>query len=63
MQAILAAVLSAGFVQVLESWKSNGFSFYDFKGPEKFGNAAQYEKFLNNIYTRCEPPVERFGNF
>ena len=35
----------AGFVQVLESWKSYGFAFYDFKGPEKFGNTAQYEKF------------------
>ena len=47
-----------GFVQGLESWKSYGFAFYDFKGPEKFGNTAQYEKFiyrtLKYAYARCE---------
>ena len=42
----VATVVATGFVQVLESWKSYGFAFYDFKGPEKFGNTAQYEKFL-----------------
>ena len=37
-------------------WKSYGYAFYDFKGPEKLVNTAQYEKFLFYFYAHCESP-------
>ena len=53
---VCACVCVLGFVRALESWKSYGYAFYDFKGPEKLENTAQYEKFLFYFYAHCESP-------